>query len=56
LKAYQLVEFEGNYYFINNGNMIAKNTRIYLSQKFVEDTDLVVGYYDFDADGKLIIE
>ena len=55
-RAYQLVEFEGNYYFINNGNKIAKNTRIYLSQKFVEGTSLTVGYYDFDADGKLVMK
>ncbi len=56
LNAYQLVEFEGDYYFINNSNKLAKNTRIYLSQRFVEGTDLKVGYYNFDADGKLIIE
>ena len=55
-RAYQLVEFEGDYYFINNGNKIAKNTRIYLSQIFVEGTDLKVGYYDFDADGKLVLK
>ncbi len=56
LKAYQLVEFEGNYYFINNSNKLAKNTRLYMSQRFVEGTDLKVGYYNFDADGRLIIE
>ena len=56
LNAYQLVEFEGNYYFINDYNKLAKNTRLYMSQRFVEDTDLKVGYYEFDADGKLIIE
>ncbi len=55
-RAYQLVEFEGNYYFINNGNKIAKNTRIYLGQTFVEGTSLTVGYYDFDADGKLVMK
>ncbi len=54
LNAYQLVEFEGNYYFINNSNKLAKNTRLYMSQRFVEGTDLKVGYYNFDADGKLI--
>ncbi len=54
LKAYQLVEFEGNYYFINDSHKLAKNKRIYLSQRFVEGTDLKVGYYNFDADGKLI--
>ena len=56
LKAYQLVEFEGNYYFINDSHKLAKNKRIYLSQRFVEGTDLKVGYYEFDADGKMIIE
>ncbi len=56
LKAYQLVEFEGDYYFINDSHKLAKNKRIYLSQRFVEGTDLKVGYYDFDADGKLIVE
>ena len=56
LNAYQLVEFEGNYYFINDSHKLAKSKRIYLSQIFVEGTDLKVGYYDFDADGKLIIK
>ena len=54
-KAYQLVEFEGDYYFINDGHKIAKNKRIYLSERFVEGTDLKVGYYDFDAEGKMIL-
>ncbi len=54
-KAYQLVEFEGNYYFINDSHKLAKNKRIYLSQRFVEGTDLKVGYYDFDEDGKLVL-
>ena len=56
LNAYQLVEYEGNYYFINDSHKLAKNKRLYMSQIFVEGTDLKVGYYDFDADGKLIIE
>ncbi len=56
LKAYQLVEFEGNYYFINDSHKLAKNTKLYMSQRFVEGTDLKVGWYEFDADGKLIIE
>ena len=54
--AYQLVEFEGNYYFINDSHKLAKNKRLYMSQRFVEGTDLKVGYYEFDADGKMIIE
>ena len=60
-KAYQLVEFEGNFYFVNNGNKIAKNTSVYLSERFVMDktyadgTMLEVGRYYFDADGKMIL-
>ena len=54
VKAYQLVEYEGDYYFINDGNKYAVSRTLYLSQKYVEGTDLTVGYYDFDADGKLI--
>ena len=56
LNAYQLVEYEGDYYFINDSHKLAKNKRIYLSQIFVEGTDLKVGYYEFDDDGKMIIE
>ena len=56
LKAYQLVEYEGDIYFVYNSHKLAKNTRLYLSERFVEGTDLKVGYYEFDADGKMIIE
>ena len=52
---YKLVEFEGDYYFINDGDKIAKNTRLYLSATYVKGTDLSVGYYNFDAEGKLIL-
>ena len=55
-RSYQLVEFEGNYYFINDGNMLAKNTKLYISEKFLEGTGLVPGTFDFDADGKMIIK
>ena len=55
LKAYQLVEYEGNYYFINDSHKLANNMRLYLSQRFIEGTDLAVGWYEFDADGKMII-
>ena len=53
--AYQLIEFEGNYYFINDGNMLAKNTRIYLSSRFTSGTNLTPGYYQFDDEGKMVI-
>jgi hypothetical protein len=51
---YKLVEFEGDYYFINDGDKIAKNTKLYLSATYVNGTDLPVGYYSFDAEGKMI--
>ena len=49
-----MVEFEGNYYFINDGDKVAKDIKLYLSEKFVAGTDLPVGLYSFDAEGKLI--
>ncbi len=58
-KAYQLVSYNGEYYFIDQGNKIIKNTRIYLSAKFVEGkkyldgTILGVGYYTFDENGRI---
>ena len=62
-KAFRLVKFEGNFYFVNDGdNKIAKNTELYLSEKFVENfyledgTALKPGYYTFDAEGKMILD
>ena len=54
LKAYQLVEWNGDYYFIGDGNLLVMNKSIYLSKEYVYGTDLSAGYYDFDANGKLI--
>ncbi|MBR6050897.1 MAG: tyrosine-protein phosphatase [Clostridia bacterium] len=56
LSAYQLVEFEGNYYFINDYNKYARNKSVYLSARFVEGTGFPVGYYEFDENGKMIIK
>ena len=56
---YQLFEYEGNYYFINDGDKIAKNTKLYLSEKFVTGVTLPdgsafpAGLYHFGADGKI---
>ena len=60
-RAYQLIEFEGSYYFINDYNKLARNATIYLSERFVKDKTFVdgsalgIGYYTFDADGKMVI-
>jgi hypothetical protein len=60
--CYKLVEFEGNLYFINDGHKIAKNKKIYLSRLYVEGktfadgSAIPVGYYTFDASGKMMID
>ncbi|MBR2151821.1 MAG: hypothetical protein IJ944_00860 [Clostridia bacterium] len=54
-KAYQLVEFEGNYYFVNDYNKIAKNISLSLSEKFTKQYGLAAGTYYFDAEGRMII-
>ena len=54
-KAYKLIDFEGDYYFVAEYNKYAKNQRRYLNASMVEGTDFAVGYYNFDADGKMIL-
>ena len=54
--AYQLIEFEGDYYFISDYNKYVVSKKVYLSSKHLEGTGLKPGYYTFGADGKLIIE
>lgn len=53
-KAYQLVEFDGNIYFISDYNKLTKNKTVYLSKTFTEAVDLPAGKYTFDTDGKMI--
>ncbi len=55
-KAYQVVEYNGDYYFISDGHMLARNCKLYLSEHFVDGTGLSVGYHEFDADGKVVIK
>ena len=53
---YKLIEFEGSYYFVDEGDKILKSIRVYLSSTFLKGTDLTAGYYNFDAEGKLILD
>ena len=53
--AYQLIEFEGNYYFISDYNKYVANKTKYMEARFLQGTDLKPGYYTFAADGKMII-
>ncbi|MBE7058221.1 MAG: hypothetical protein E7387_03865 [Ruminococcaceae bacterium] len=61
-KAYQLAEFEGDYYFIYDGHKLAKDCEIYLTSDYVnghtyaDGTPLAAGYYTFDADGKMLVK
>ena len=58
---YQLVEYDGNFYFISNGDKVVKSHTLYLSAQYVEGKTFAdgraiqVGSYEFDADGKMII-
>ena len=60
-KGWMLFKWEGNYYF-NEYYNVARDKKVYLSDVFVSghtDPDgnpLAPGYYQFDADGKMIIE
>ena len=60
--AYKLVEFEGAFYFISDGNKIARSTNITLSAANIGDltypdgTAIVPGKYYFNADGKMTIK
>ena len=54
--AYQLVQYEGNYYFIGDGHLLVMDTTIYLTKEYVYGTGLAAGKYYFDTTGKLVIE
>ena len=53
-KAYQLIEFEGDYYLIWDYNKYMVNRSIDLSEKYLVGTPLVPWHYQFGADGKMI--
>ena len=54
--AYQLVKDDnGNYYFIGDYNKYIVSKSQYLSAARLEGTGLKAGYYNFDANGKMIL-
>ena len=55
--AYQLIEFEGDYYYINDFHKYAINKTIYLTAADLTAVGLSLpaGYYGFDAQGKLVV-
>ncbi len=60
-KAYQLVEFDGNFYYIGDRHEIVKDKKVYIKAErtngltFADGTPISAGWYDFDIDGKMII-
>ena len=62
LKAYQLVEIDGDFYFIGDRHEIVKDKKIYLNEEringltYADGTPIATGYHNVDADGKLIRE
>ena len=62
LKAYQLVEVDGDIYYIGDRHEIIKGRKAYVKEDringvtFADGTPISAGYYEFDSDGKLIIE
>ena len=54
--CYQLIEYNGNYYFINDAHKYAKDRTIYLGAEYLTETALPVGLYYFDVTGKMVIK
>ncbi len=56
-KAYQLIQdANGDFYFIGDYHKYITNKTQYLSSARLEGTGLQAGYYEFGADGKMIIK
>lgn len=61
-KAYKLCEYEGDYYFISTNHQYVKGTVAHIDANVVEGmtfpdgTPITEGYYNFDNEGKMIID
>ena len=59
--AYQIVEYEGHYYYISDFHKVVKNAKVYIEARFLEGlTDsngnpLKPGHYEFDENGRMIL-
>ena len=54
-RAYQIVEFEGDYYYIGDYNKYLVNQRVFITESMLEGTTFTAGYYTFGPDGKMIL-
>ena len=52
--AYQLIMYEGYYYYVADAHKVVKGRSIYLN-KVLEGTGLAAGYYEFDENGRMIL-
>ena len=50
-KAYNLVKYNGNYYYVYDANKIARNVTLKFSEAKLAGTGLQPGYYEFDENG-----
>jgi hypothetical protein len=59
-RCYQLIEYGGNFYFINDGHKVAMDKTVYVSaaqaagKTFPDGTPVTAGKYYFDAEGKMV--
>ena len=62
VSSYNLVEYEGNYYYVGDANRLAKNCKLYFTEgiikgfTFEDGTVMTSGYYELDTEGKIIIQ
>ncbi len=54
-KAYQIIEFEGAYYYVSNYNKYLVNQRVFVEERLLEGTPFKAGYFTFGADGKMVV-
>ena len=60
-RAYQLVEFDGDFYYIGDRHEIVKDKKVYIKAErtndltFADGTPITAGWYEFDENGKMVI-
>ena len=54
-----LVEQDGDFYYVNDGGKVVTSIRRYVSNTngltFADGTPIAKGYYEFDENGKMIL-
>ena len=54
--GWKVYEYDGAYYFVASCNKYVTNKTTYLDATVLAGTDLPVGYYEFDAEGKMVVK